>query len=135
MPTSGALKAMLKSDDGKNQKDWKMEEESLGNHYYYWHRMHETIHIKDDDITSSAPMHPIMPTQKVSDSRISLFGSLGHGQVMSPNKMFFKECLISLVFVVKTERVVIPYVSMHGRHSHRIDNVVKTVRWPVNNLT
>ena len=29
MPTSGALKAMLKSDDGKNQKDWKMEEESL----------------------------------------------------------------------------------------------------------
>ena len=53
MPTSGALKAMLKSDDGKNQKDWKMEEESLGNHYYYWHRMHETIHIKDDDITGS----------------------------------------------------------------------------------
>merc|ERR1711860_117987 len=49
--------------------------------------------------------------------------------------MFFKECLISLVFVVKTERVVIPYVSMHGRHSHRIHNVIKTVRWLVNNLT
>ena len=98
--------------------------------------MHETIHIKDDDITSSAPMHPIMPTQKVSNSRISLFGSLGHGQVTRlSHKMFFKECLISLVFVVKTERVVIPYVSMHGRHSHRIHNVVKTIGRLVNNLT